>query len=203
MPVFMSHHRVTIVRDVGSPTETRHEANMGGDLDRKALFYMQDRVQTGDQIYYEFFDEPRVIVRVVPEQTSSGPSHWRAEMMPLSEWRRHTALRRNVHVSGQGARVNINSVDQSVQNFHSESKPNQAVFEALDEVKAAIEQLAVPAAAKADAKVTTEQIGMELKRSKPEKAIVWRLIERLNTIGGLVEKAAKLADIADRSGLLS
>jgi hypothetical protein len=77
------------------------------------------------------------------------------------------------------------------------------VFEALDEMKAAIEQLAVAAATKADAKLTAEQIDLELKRSKPEKGIVWRLIERLNTVGGLVEKAAKLADILDRSGLLS
>ena len=199
MPVFGSHHLVTIVRDAGTPAETRWEARMGGDLDRKALFYLEDRVRTGDQIHYEYFDEPRVLARVLPEQTLSGPSHWRAELMPLSEWnRRNAPASAGVHVNGQGARVNIGSQDYATQIFNNEQSPIDDVIRALAELKAQLPQLARTQEEQRDATVTLQQLQAELQRSRPQKAMTWALMERLNHVGGLGEKVAKLWPLLER-----
>jgi len=65
-------------------------------------------------------------------------------------------------------------------------------------MKTGIEQLALAQDEKADARIALDQIGMELQRSTPEKTIVWRFLERLNTVGGLMEKTAKLANAIDK-----
>ena len=85
-PVCGSYSIVKIVRDAGTPTEQSWQAKMGGDRARNAFFHLDDRVKTGDAIHFDLFDEPRVLARVDPEMTMSGPSHWKAEMIPRSEW---------------------------------------------------------------------------------------------------------------------
>jgi hypothetical protein len=118
MPVFTSQYAVTLIRDAGTPEEQRWETRMGGDLTRKALFYLDDRVRTGDEIHADFFDEPRIVSRVNPCTTMTGISHWEAEMVPQSDWRaRQRSMQPSIVVSGQGARVNLGSVDRSVQQF--------------------------------------------------------------------------------------
>jgi CheY-like chemotaxis protein len=84
MPIFGSHHEVTVVRGAGTAQETRWDTRAGGDLSRKMLFYLQDRVKTGDEIHSEVFDEPRVIVRVDPALVMEGVSHWEATIVPRS-----------------------------------------------------------------------------------------------------------------------
>jgi hypothetical protein len=82
-----NYRTVTLVRNAGTPTETRREIRMGGDFATKALFFPEDRVSTGEEIHCdELFDEPRVIVRVNPFLAHDGVCHWEAPIMPLSEW---------------------------------------------------------------------------------------------------------------------
>ena len=201
MPVFGSHSLVTIVRARGTPEEKTWEAQMGGDRARKALFYLDDRVKTGDEIHCELFDEPKVISKVDPSLTMSGVSHWEAEMMPQSEWsRRHAAALPNIMMTGQGARVNIGSSDQSIQHFHNAQADNAAVLQALEEIKAAIQALGSSVESK-DASLDVEQLKTELQRSKPDKSLVWTLVERLNGLAGLAEKIAKLTPLLQHLGL--
>lgn len=42
MPVFGSHYDATITRDAGTPQEVSWRTQMGGDLARKALFYLKN-----------------------------------------------------------------------------------------------------------------------------------------------------------------
>jgi hypothetical protein len=99
--------------------EKRWDTRMGGDLAQNALFYLEDRVKTGDELHCEIFDEPRVITKVDPALMLSGISHWEARIVPLSEWRRRNRALPNINVTGPGARVNFHSLDQSVQNFEN------------------------------------------------------------------------------------
>jgi hypothetical protein len=60
---------------------------MGGDFAAKALFFPEDRVAIGEEIHYdELFDEPRVVVRVIPILASGEVMHWEADIMPRSAW---------------------------------------------------------------------------------------------------------------------
>jgi hypothetical protein len=97
--------------------------------------------------------------------------------------------------------VNIGSVDHSFQQFHTQGPQSEELRRSLDDLRSAIEQLTIPSAEKADARVDTEQIGLELQRSKPEKASIWKRLERLDTLVGLTEKVAKVYDALDKSGL--
>jgi len=87
MSVF-GNRPVTVVRDAGTPKETRRDVRMGGDFVNKLLFNEQDAVRTGDEIHCELFDEPRIVVRVDPVLASRGVAHWEATIMPRSEWSR-------------------------------------------------------------------------------------------------------------------
>lgn len=202
MPVFGSHYPVTVVRGAKTADEKRWETRMGGDLSRKALFYIDDKIKTGDEIHADVFDEPRIVVRVTPSLVAEGVSHWEAEMLPQSEWQlRHRAALPPITVTGMGARVNVHSVDQSTQNFHNQYNDNAALIQALDDVKAMIQQQAISADERNDAIVDVEQIKMEMQRSKPDKGRIWTLMDRLNGVAGLAEKLAKLVPLLQQLGL--
>jgi hypothetical protein len=202
MPSFGSHAPVTIIRARGTADEKSWEAQMGGDLARKALFYIDDRIKTGDEVHCELFDEPKVISKVNPAMTLSGPSHWEAEMMPQSEWKRCNAPSLpHITLTGQGARVNIGSADHSSQHFHNVQSDNAAVLKVLEEIKAAIAQHVVSPAESKDAALDVDQITTELQRSKPNKSLVWTLVERLNGMAVLAEHVAKLAPLLQHLGL--
>jgi hypothetical protein len=51
---------------------TRWDTQAGGDFRSKMLFYLQDRVKTGDEIHCDIFDEPRVVARVDPALVMEG-----------------------------------------------------------------------------------------------------------------------------------
>ena len=134
--------------------------------------------------------------------TSSGVSHWEAEMMPESEWhRRHRETLPNITMTGQGARVNIGSSDHSIQHFHNVMADNAAVLRVLEEIKVAIQQNVGSPAESKDASLDVEQLKMELQRSKPDKSLIWALVERLNSLVGLAEKIAKLTPLLQHLGL--
>jgi hypothetical protein len=199
MPVFTTSHEVEIVRAPGSPDEKRWTAMMGGDRATKALFYVEDRVRTRDEIHCEdIFDEPRIITKVRPEIVLDGStSHWVAEMIPKSQWERaNRAGQPTYSVTGQGGRINIGSVDQSVQQFHNHSPELAAVLKELDAIRDAVEHL-TSSNDRRDAVIDVEQIRLELQRSKPEKSRIWDALGRLNTISGLAEKTAKLMPALD------
>ena len=119
-------------------------------------------------------------------------------MMPQSRWERENrAGAPSFTATGQGARINVGSTDQSVQQFQNHSPELGAVFRELDAIQAAIEQLA-SADDRKDAAIDVEQIRTELQRSRPQKGRIWQSIERLNTVGGLVEKTAKLAPLVNQ-----
>ncbi|HEY6988075.1 MAG TPA: hypothetical protein VH369_06815 [Bryobacteraceae bacterium] len=201
MPVFGSHSHVTIFRARGTPDEKSWEAQMGGDRARKALFYIDDRVKTGDEIHCELFDEPKIISKVDPSMTMSGVSHWEAEMMPRSEWqRRYGSPSHNITVTGQGARVNVGSTDQSVQHFHN-VQDDAAIVHLLEEIKTAIQQNFGTTAESKDAALDVDQLKIELQRSRPDKSLVWTLVERLNSLAGLAEKVSKLTPLLQHLGL--
>jgi hypothetical protein len=202
MPSFGSHSLVTIVRARGTPDEKSWEAQMGGDRARKALFYIDDRIKTGDEIHSELFDEPKIISKVDPSMMMSGVSHWEAEMMPQSEWnRRHGAVLPNITMTGQGARVNIGSSDHSSQHFHNAQADNAAVLQALEEIKAAIaHNVASPSESK-DASLDVEQLKMELQRSKPDQNSIGKFVDRLNGLAGLADKVTKLTVLLQSLGL--
>lgn len=188
------------MRAPGSPEEKRWTADMGGNRSTKALFYLKDRVRTGDRIHCDdMFDEPRVITKVDPNVMADGStSHWVAEMMPESQWERENRPAAPSFVAaGQGARINYGSVDQSVQQFQNHSPELGAVMRELDAITAAIEQLA-SAVDRTDASIDVEQIKSELRRSRPEKGRIWQSLERLNTFGGVAEKTVKLAPLLDQ-----
>jgi hypothetical protein len=201
MPVFGSHSPVTIVRARGTPDEKTWEAQMGGDRARKALFYRDDRVKTGDEIQCELFDEPKIVSRVDPVMTMSGLSHWEAEMVPKSQWQKlqREALS-NITVTGQGARVNIGSHDHSIQHFNNVQADNAAVLSVLEEIKVAIQHTVTSPAENKDASLDVEQLKTELQRSKPDKNLIWALVQRLNSLGSLVETVAKLTPLLQHLG---
>jgi hypothetical protein len=131
-----------------------------------------------------------------------GVSHWKATIMPRSEWNR---LQRNVQptilVSGQGARVNLGSLDQSVQYFGGATGIG-AVLKALDEIREAIKSDAtLPEADKNDAGIDVEQVKSELQRSKPDSGRIWTLVERLSSVAGLAIKVGQLSSLLEHLGL--
>jgi hypothetical protein len=202
MPVFGSHTLVTVIRAHGTADEKRWEAQMGGDGARKALFYIDDRVKTGDEVHCELFDEPKIISRVDPAMTMDGPSHWEAEMMPQSEWnRRHAPSLHHITMTGQGARVNIGSADHSSQHFHNAQSDNAAVLRLLEEIKTVIAQHVVSRAESQEAALDVQQITTELQRSKPNGSLIWTLVERLNGMAVLAEHVAKLTPLLQHLGL--
>jgi len=202
MPSFGSHSLVTIIRARGTPDEKTWEAQMGGDRARTALFYLDDRVKTGDEIHCELFDEPKIISKVDPVMILSGPSHWEAEMVPQSEWnRRRGATLPNIMVTGQGARVNIGSLDHSHQDFRHADDDNAAVLRVLEEIQATIHHQNLSPAASKDASLDVDQLKIELQRSKPDKSKIGALIEGLNCLVGVADKIAKLTALLQSIGL--
>jgi hypothetical protein len=201
MPSFGSHTLVTVIRAHGTADEKRWEAQMGGDRARKALFYIDDRVKTGDEVHCELFDEPKIISKVDPAMAFDGPSHWEAEMMPQSEWnRRHAPSSPHITMTGQGARINIASADHSSQHFHN-AQSDAAVLQALEEIKAAIAQHVASPAESKDASLDVEQLKMELQRSKPDQNSIGKFIDRLNSLAGLADKVTKLTVLLQSLGL--
>lgn len=184
---------VEIVRGRGTTEEKRWSALMAGNLATNALFQPEDRVRTGDEIHCELFDEPRVLTAVHPDTSLSGDlSCWKAEMVPQSRWnRQNQPAAPTFNATGQGARINVGSIDRSVQQFHNARPEFEAVLRELDSIKSAIAQLA-SGEDRDEAAIDVEQITQELQRSRPHKGRVWQALERLHTITGLGEKTAKL-----------
>ena len=202
IPVFGSYYEVTVVRETGTAHEMSWKTQMGGDLARNALFHVEDRVKTGDEIYCDAFDEPRVIARVDPSLVMEGISHWVAAIVPRSEWNRQhkSAAQPTIVVTGQGARVNLGSLDQSVQHFGGATE-NSAAFQLLNEIREAINSdatLAEPA--KNEARIDAEQVESELRRSKPDSGRIWTLVERLGSVAGLATKVAQLVSALGHLG---
>jgi hypothetical protein len=102
MAIFNSRP-ITVVRDVGGPSETRWDTQMGGDFVYKALFNTRE-IRTGDEIHCDLFDEPRVVSRVDPVLAHGGVSHWEAKIMPRSEWTR-------IHGENQSLRLRDSGPD--------------------------------------------------------------------------------------------
>ena len=201
MPVFGSYYEVTVVREAGTANEMSWKTQMGGDLARKALFHVEDRVRTGDEIYCDAFDEPRVITRVDPSLVMEGVSHWVATIVPRSEWNRlHRSAQPTIMVTGQGARVNLGSLDESVQHFDGATEIG-AALKLLNEICEAINSdttLAEPD--KNDARIDAEQVESELRRSKPDSGRIWTLVERLSSVAGLATKIAQLGSVLGHLG---
>ena len=171
---------------------------MGGDGSRRGLFYAKDRIRTGDRIYCDdLFDEPRVITGVHPEKLLSGNvSHWIAEMLPESQWERQNRPQPLLTPLPDRARINVGSVDRSVQQFQNQSGNLDGVMRELDAIREAIERLAIGTNNRRGGQ--RQQIRLELQRSKPEKGRVWELLGRLNTVSGLGEKIAKVSPLVER-----
>ncbi len=81
--LFGTNLTVTVIRDAGTPQEKQWTATVGGDLRHLLLFHWYETVKTGDTVYSELFDEPRVIVRVDPV-LHPGLTHWEATIIPQS-----------------------------------------------------------------------------------------------------------------------
>jgi hypothetical protein len=97
---------------------------------------------------------------------------WEAEMMARSEWqRRRGTPSRNITITGQGARVNIGSSDQSVQQFH-DVQDDAAVVHLLEEIKTAVQQNLDRSAESKEAALDVDQLKIELQRSRPDKSLV-------------------------------
>jgi hypothetical protein len=80
---------VTVVRNAGTPTETRREIPMSNPIDQKVRFNPENRVSPGEEIHNERFSEPCVVARIRPIAATNGTlSHWEAEIMSRSEWNR-------------------------------------------------------------------------------------------------------------------
>jgi hypothetical protein len=168
MPTFGSHHRVTVIRASGTPEEKRWDTHMGGDLAQNALFYLEDRVKTGDELQSEAFDEPRVISKVDPVLMLSGISHWEARIVPVSEWRRRNrAMLPNINVTGQGARVNLHSLDQSVQNFQNADIVPSELARLVAELSAHLHELPLDAGQKQKAETQINTLKAQIDDPDP------------------------------------
>jgi len=96
--------RVTVIRYAGTQREKRWDEYMGGDFDQKALFPRETIITVNDEIRGDWFDEPRIIVDFGPVVVLTGLSHWRATMVPYSEWRRRREHQRDVAAKAAGGR---------------------------------------------------------------------------------------------------
>ena len=111
--------------------------------------------------------------------------------MPRSAWLRQSEEGiRQIAVTGLGARVNIGSTDQSSQYFQQHSAEMSGVHEQLQDIRSAIQQLEAEDARR-DSTIDVGQLQLELQRTRPDKARVWSVLERLNTVSGLGEKVAR------------
>lgn len=155
-------------------------------------------MKTGDEIHCDVFDEPRVVARVDPSLVMEGVSHWVASIDPRSEWMRlQASARATIVVSGQGARVNLNSVDQSVQHFGGVGEMD-TVLNLLDEIRESVKSDGTLAEAdKNDASIDVEQVRSELQRSKPDRGRIWTLVDRLSSVAGLAVKIGQLAPLLE------
>jgi hypothetical protein len=163
---------------------------------------VEDLVKTGDEIRSDVFDEPRVVTRVDPSLCMEGVSHWEAAIVPRSEWNRlHRNVQPTIFVSGQGARVNFGSLDQSVQYFGSATEIS-TVLRALDEIREAIKSdTTLPETDKNDASIDVEQVRSEIQRSKPDSGRIWTLVEHLGSVAGLAIKVGQLVPLLQHLGL--
>ena len=71
----------------------------------------------------------------------------------------------------------------------------------LEEIRTAIQQNLGSSPESKDAALDVDQLKAEVQRSKPDKNLVWSLVERLNGLAGLAEKVAKLMPLLQHLGL--
>ncbi len=123
MVLFGSSLPVTIVRAAETPEERSWDTRMGGDFAMTALFQPDDRVVTGDELYSDLFDEPRVVVRVDPVLGSGQVVYWKATITPRSARNRPhrndmpskgQPLARNVPTSANATRSDVFDTDPKV-----------------------------------------------------------------------------------------
>jgi hypothetical protein len=62
----------------------------------------------------------------------------------------------------------------------------------LEEIKRAVSQLAVSPTEGKDAVLDVEQLRTELQRWKPDKKLIWTLVEHLNGLSGSSRKGIKV-----------
>ncbi len=192
--VFGRPIHVTITRNPGSPDEQRREALIGGNLRDTVLVQPEDHPVTGEQLTSPIFDEPRVIAAVHPVTSLDGSiSYWEASIVPLSQWQRENRppTSHTINVTGQGNRVNIDSVDQSVQVSVSGPPERVAVERALEEIRAAVRAIA-DAGQRQDAEADVEMIRLELQRRQPDRNRIWGFLGNLNVVSAIAERATKL-----------
>ncbi len=96
MVLFGSSRPVIIVRGDGTPLEQRWDTQIGGDFNQKALLPPETTFAVNDEIRGECFDESRIIIGFGPVVVRTGLSHWRAEIVPQSEWKHRRAHQRDL-----------------------------------------------------------------------------------------------------------
>jgi hypothetical protein len=132
MVLFGSSVPVTIVRAAGTPEERIWNTRMGGDFVKSALFQPEDRVVTGDELYSDLFDEPRVVVRVDPVLGSGQVAYWKATITPRSAWNR--LCRNNMPPQGRPLARNVpSSANATRSDVSTDTDPK--VLGSFDEVR--------------------------------------------------------------------
>jgi hypothetical protein len=186
---------VTITWNHGSPDEQRRDALIGGNLRDTVLVQPDDHPVTGEVLTSPaFFDEPRVITAVHPVTSLGGSiSYWEALIIPLSQWQRENRRQTShtINVTGQGNKVNVDSVDQSVQVSISGPPERVAVERALEEIRSAVRSIA-DAGQRQDAEADVEMIRLELQRRQPDRSRIWGFLGNLNVVSAIAERATKL-----------
>jgi len=186
-----------VIRGAGTATEQKFAVEFGGDLKHTALFQTADRPRRGDELECSYWDENRVITRVdANTNLSGGVSYWEAQIVPKSELEPPSAgIPLGINISGTGNRINIGSVDQSLQNFNTASLDTSAILSVLDEIAKELKTASCSEGELKDALLDLEQARIELRRSKPEPSRIWTAVEGLGVIAGIGEKLAKLAPL--------
>ena len=83
----------TLIRHAGTPQERKWDTQIAGDFARLALFSVEARPETGDEIHCESFAEPHVITGIAPVLShGSGVLYLRANIAPRSRWNRPRAI---------------------------------------------------------------------------------------------------------------
>lgn len=182
-----------IIRGLGTHNEHKFAVDFGGDLIRNALFQTRDRPLKGDELESYLWEENRVVTRVdAHTNLDGGVAYWEARIVPKSEVQRAAGSPIGITISGTGNRINIGSVDHSIQTFNTSSFDSSAVLSALNEIADALKKAQCSESERQDALVDIAQAKLELERPTPEPGRIWKALDRANSVVGLGEKMARL-----------